>query len=445
MPLLIIEDEYALAAALSTVARRLGAEPTVAASGEAGLDKLSKRPFDLVVLDIGLPDMSGLDVLRKIRATHSDLPVLIITAHGTLENALEAKKLGAADYFLKPLDLPEFQQALRAYLAKTPAPPTPRPPEDSSDTSLMIGAAPAMQRAYAAIAQACGTPAPVLISGPAGSGKSLAAHVIHRNASGHPGPLIRFRADEWTAEQLPAALIGTADSAYNRARHGVLYIEEIAHLPLPVQATLERTLKEEADPASSTRILAGTSRDLLTEVRQGRFREDLFYRLKIIEVALPALTDRTEDIPALAAYFLSRATQGTRELSLSPETLACLKAHLWPGQVRELQNAMQHAATVCTAPLILPRHLPESIARSATPATGHSRLESELDTALARWVDHQLTAAPDHLPTYDHLSGTLESHLLRHLLKHFDHKPTHLATALQMNRATLRRKCKDLE
>jgi DNA-binding NtrC family response regulator len=444
MPLLIIEDEYALAAALSTVARRLGAEPTVAASGQAGLGKLSKRPFDLVVLDIGLPDMSGLDVLRKIRATHSDLPVLIITAHGTLENALEAKKLGAADYFLKPLDLPEFQQALRAYLAKTPAPPTPQPPEASSDTSLMIGAAPAMQRAYATIAQACGTTAPILISGPAGSGKSLAAHVIHRNAMSQSGPLIHFRADEWPSDQLPSALLGSETSAYTKAQHGVLYIEEIAHLPLHAQASLERTLKE-ADPASSARILAGTTRDLLTEVREGRFREDLYYRLKIIEVSIPALTERTEDIPALASYFLSRATQGTRELSLSPETLACLKAHLWPGQVRELQNAMQHAATVCTAPLILPRHLPESIARSDTPATGPSRLESELDTALARWVDHQLTAAPDHLPTYDHLSGTLESHLLRHLLSHFDHKPTHLATALQMNRATLRRKCKDLE
>ena len=444
MHLLIIEDEYALAAALSTVARRLGADPAVAASGQAGLDKLAKRPFDLVVLDIGLPDMSGLEVLRKIRASASTVPVLIITAHGTLENALEAKRLGAADYFLKPLDLAEFQQALRSYLVKTDAPATTRPPVTPTDGSVMIGAAPAMQRTYATIAQACGTTAPILISGPSGSGKSLAARVIHRNSPRGNAPFIRFRADEWTADQLPTALIGPETSAYSRARHGVLFIEEIADLPLPVQASLERTLQE-ADPADAARILAGTATSLLTEVRASRFREDLYYRLKIIEVTLPALIDRAEDIPVLAAFFLGQSAKSDREISLSPEALACLKAHPWPGHVRELQNAMQHAAAVCTAPLILPRHLPESIARPDATATGPNRLETELDTALTRWLDHLLTVPADQLPTYDTLSGTVESLLLRKLLQRFDNRPTHLAAALQMNRATLRRKCKELE
>ena len=184
MNVLIIEDEHALAAALSTVIRRLGAEPAVAASGQSGIDKLAKRGFDLIVLDIGLPDMSGLDVLRRIRASSNETPVLVITAHGTLEIALEARRLGASEYFLKPLDLAEFQQALRAFLNKSEAPSASTPTSEHIQTSVMIGAAPGMQKAYAAIAQACGTDAPVLLTGASGTGKSLAARVIHANRTG---------------------------------------------------------------------------------------------------------------------------------------------------------------------------------------------------------------------------------------------------------------------
>lgn len=440
MNVLIIEDEHALAAALSTLVRRLGAEPSVAASGQSGLDKLTKRSFDLIVLDLGLPDMSGLEVLRRTRGASGGPPVLIITAHGTLENALEAKRLGASDYFLKPLDLAEFQQALRAFVTKAEVSPPPAIPVRQN--AVMIGAAPAMQKAYASIAQACGTDAPVLLTGPSGSGRSLAARVIHANRGTH-SPLVFFRVDEWPEEQLHGALLGGGDAAgqFQNAAGGAMYIEDIATLPLPVQAGLERVM----GTAGAPRVIAATTRDLLAEVREGRFREDLFYRLKIVEISLPPLTQRTEDIPALAAFLLSQAAGASRDLTLAPETLACLKTHPWPGNVRELRNAMQHAAAVCAVPLVLPRHLPETIARSAdSPATARSHLDEALRHALARWLDQKLTARADALPAYDDLAEQVESMMLKELMPRFDNKPTHLAAALRMNRATLRRKCRDI-
>lgn len=444
MNVLIIEDEHALAAALSTIVRRLGAEPSVAASGQSGIDKLGKRSFDLVVLDIGLPDMSGLDVLRRIRSAANSTPVLIITAHGTLDNALEAKRLGASEYFLKPLDLTEIQQALRGFLSKRDAPSNASSPATERQSSVMIGAAPAMQKAYAAIAQACGTSAPVLLSGPSGTGKSLAARVIHTN-QGVTGPFISFRVDEWPPDQLQRELFAEDGNGgqFAKAARGTLYIEDIATLTLPTQANLERAINAAA--ADAPRILAATSRDLLTEVREGRFREDLYYRLKIVEIVLPPLAERTADIPALAAFFLSQSGGPGRELTLSEHALASLKAHAWPGNVRELRNAMQHAATVCTGPLILPRHLPETIARTTdATASTPNHLEAALLHSLSLWLDQKLTAPEDELPAYDDLADQVESMMLKELLPRFDNKPTRLATALRMNRATLRRKCRDM-
>lgn len=440
--LLIVEDEHSLAAALSTVARRLGAEPAVAASGQSGLEKLSRRTFDLIVLDIGLPDMSGLEVLKKARARAPGTPVIIITAHGTLDNALEAKRLGAAEYLLKPLDLAEFQQAVRGFLHKAAAPPQ-KP--DSRPRSIMIGAARSMQRAFAAMAQACGTDAAVLITGPSGAGKSLAARVIQANSERRAAAFERFRPDEWPAHQRDSALLGRdgQPGAFQRAAGGVLFIEEVADLPLPAQAALEQRMH--AGEGSPPRIIAATGRDLLAEVREGRFREDLFYRLKIVEVTLPPLRERTEDIPALASYFLSQAAGEARDLSLSENALAALKSHPWPGNVRELRNAMQHAVAVCSGPLVLPRHLPDAIAshtQSGVDAPSH--LDQALQQSLARWLDQKLTAREEDLPAYDDVAGELEAMMLRALLPRFDNKPTRLAAAMKMNRATLRRKCRDL-
>jgi len=436
---LIIEDEYALAAALSTVVRRLGAEPSVAASGQSGIDKAQRQSFDLVLLDIGLPDMSGLRVLEQIRALPTPPPVLIITAHGTLENALEARRLGAQDYFLKPLNLGEMQAALRGLLqpmeGDQAATNSPAVNLSSREQALMIGAAPGMQRAFAVIAQACAAEAPVLLSGPRGSGKTLAAQVIHRNGARAAGPPVTFRADEWPEAEQESAL----QKAIESARKGTLIIEEISSLSLPLQALLARTLSAQ-EPLP--RVLATTSTALTDLTSAGRFREDLFYQLAVLQVVLPPLSERMEDVAALAAYLAGHAAPG-REISLAPETLACIKAYAWPGNVRELAAAMQHVAAVCTGSFALPRHLPEAVASACqTDPSGH--LDAAMTRALNAWLDQRLTGPETAWPDYDTLLAHVEKQMLTALLLRFDDKPTRLATALNMNRATLRRKLREL-
>lgn len=419
---LIIEDEYSLAAALSSLVRRLGAEPVVAASGQGGLDKACRQRFDAVLLDIGLPDMSGLNVLAELRKQTSPPPVLVITAHGTLDNALEARRLGAHDYFLKPLNLAELQPQLHSLLDL----PREEPAQEASspDPAQMIGSAPAMQRAFATIAQACATQAPVLLTGAPGTGKTLAAQVIAAQ-SGLPQAVYRW--DEWPSGEAEDRL----SRALEQMRGGILLVEQVNTLPMHLQARLSRSLVE-----GGPRLLATSARPLLEAVHEGRFREDLFYQLSILHVALPPLAERTEDIQPLAEALLKRAAP-ERDLPLALETLAILKACAWPGNVRELAHAMQHVAAVCPAPPVLPRHLPDSV-------TASPHLEEALERSIVAWVDHKLTCPPDHLPDYDNLLGEVEKRLLSELLVRFEDKPTRLAGALNMNRATLRRKLRDL-
>ncbi|MCB1279100.1 response regulator [Prosthecobacter sp.] len=407
--ILIIEDEYALAAALSTVVRRLDATPVVAASGQGGIDKLGTQDFALVLLDVGLPDMSGLKVLEKIQSLPMPPPVVIITAHGTLDTALEARRLGAREYFLKPLDLAAVQRTIREVF-------TPAKIESTAETT-MIGFCEAMQQAFAAIAQASGCDTPVLLQGPPGSGKSLAAQVIHRHSARAKEPLVVFRADEWPADAVEDAL----DDAIAKAGSGALVLDEIGTFSKPLQAVLMHRLGD-----LKARIFSTASREL-TEVR-----EDLFYALAVLQVTLPPLAERTGDIPALASSFLG-------DHVLSAEALAALKAHAWSGNVRELKTAMAHAAAVCGGSTILPHHLPAGIVN----ADDANHLEDTMKRSLAAWLDQKTTGEDESMPAYDDLLETVESAMLETLLKRFDGKPTRLAAAMKMNRATLRRKLRE--
>lgn len=430
--ILIIEDDHALAAALAVVVRRLGAEPTVAASGRGGLEKAARQNFDAVLLDIGLPDLSGLKVLEELKARGDASPVLIITAHGTLEHALEARRLGAREYFLKPLQLNDLQGCLRALLkpeAEASAATAATPAAAAGSGSVMLGSAPTMQRAFAVLAQACATREPVLITGPGGAGKTLAAEVIARHSTEAEGRRV-FRWDEWPAQE--------ARAAFQNALHGpgTLLIEEAARLPLPLQADLCTALA-----TGQPRILATTTADLGAKIAAGEFREDLYYQLGVLRMALPPLTERTEDIPALASYLLAQAAPG-RDLALDAPTLALLKGHDWPGNVRELAAALRHAAAVCPGTLVLPHHLPAAVA--STRAAGGAVLEEAVQRALIAWLDQKLTVGSEDAPDYDTLLADVERWMLAELLRRHEGRPTHLATALRMNRATLRKKLREL-
>lgn len=418
--ILIIEDEYALAAALATVVRRLDATPVVAASGQGGIDKLGTQSFALVILDIGLPDISGLKVLEKVQTLPTPPPVLIITAHGTLETALEARRLGAREYFLKPLDLAGVQRTIREVIGTARSTSGPVRLE-----TTMIGASEPMQRAFAVIAQASGCDTPVLLQGPPGSGKSLGAQVIHRHSSRAEKPFITFRADEWPEEKVEAAM----SEAIGKADHGVLFLDEISTWSKPLQAALMHQI---AAGGLKARLFSASSQDLAAKVAEGGFREDLFYSLAVLKVMLPALRERTNDISALAGSL-------TDGLALSAETLAALKGYSWPGNVRELQTALTHAGAVCGGNTILPHHLPAGIV-TVEPS---NHLEEAMRRGLAAWLDQKTTTSDDSMPAYDDLLETVEAAMLDILLKRFEGKPTRLAAAMKMNRATLRRKLRE--
>ncbi len=424
--LLIVEDEHALAAALATVAERMGARVTLAASGKRALAAIRDEAPDVIILDIGLPDMSGLDVLARAFPDGQGipLPVLVVTAHGHLDNALAATRMGVAEYLVKPLDLHAFERSLRGLLESV-APVATQEVVDGPAETTMIGGAPAMQRVFRDIAQACSGLAPVVISGAAGAGKSLAARVIHANGALAGAPLVTVDLAEGGA--LP------------RSWEGTLLLENIDQLPTPAQADLARRM--EAGLPAGARVIGTTRSELYEAVKEGRMREDLYYRLRVLEIRMPPLVERREDIPALAAFFLGKACSD-RSIGFSAEAMDVMATYAWPGNVWELRNAVDYALAVCGGPRIHPQHLPAALTVSSEE--GGDPVTGELRRALRRWIDREFQGEGEPRP-YAELIDDIESVLLAELLGRYENKPTRLAEALKIHRTTLRRKCAKLE
>lgn len=423
--ILIIEDEHALGGALSLAAHRLGHSPTLAASGAAALEKISKQNFEAIVLDIGLPDTSGLEVLKKIRESGSKVPVVIITAHATLDHAITSQKLGIADYLIKPLDLQHFEDVISSLVSKSIL----ITPTEPAATSL-IGAAPGMHRVFLGIARACSGNMPVLIHGPSGSGKTLAARVIHTNSSRSSDPLRRV---ECATIQHPTSL-----QPYLSDTSGTLLLEGIDNLSPALQTILADSLAQ--SPDSLPRLIAtmnGNPRDPATA---NVLRPDVFYAFSALSIEIPPLSERTGDIPALSRFFHGLHSNPSRpSFEISPAALCALQAYSWPGNVRELQHVLEHAWAVSRGEPILPGHLPPHVA-DALRSSGGKIISGELDAVVARWINSQLEITPESSWQYDAFLEEIEASMLRHLLERFENRPTHLASALRMNRATLRQK-----
>lgn len=447
--ILIIEDEHALAAALGTTCQRLGADPILTASGAQARQEFAPGKFALVILDIGLPDINGLQLIDEMPGQK----VLVITAHGNLENAVAARQRGAASYLVKPLDLRQLTATLQQLLAEPRASALVPAAEDPS--ALLIGAAPAMQRVFVEVAHACVTESPVLITGPTGTGKSLTARVIHGNSPRRQGPFVTLTCSSLPENLLESELFGHEKNAFTgattartghveRAAGGTLFLDEIGDITPAVQAKLLRLVEEHTfarvggrdDVTVDLRLITATNRDLRAEVAAGRFREDLFYRLHVLEIEMPALAARVEDLPTLSAFFLGRLAPG-RAVQLAPETTSLLARYHWPGNIRELRNALEHAIAVCAGRTILPQHLPRAICRHVH--SGNVEADA-LEQAVENWVAARMRGGA----TYKEMSAELEARVLRHLLRHFDDKPSVLARVVKLNRATLLKKRKQM-
>jgi DNA-binding NtrC family response regulator len=450
--ILIIEDEDALATALAMVCERIGANATLCASGQLGLEELARTKFSLVILDIGLPDISGWGVLEIVNQSVARPPVLIITAHGSLDNAIASRQLSATDYLVKPLDLRELERTMRDLLAEAASVGS-SPLPKSKVGALLGGASPEMQRVFVTIAQAATTDAPALITGPTGTGKTLAAQVIHANSRRRDGPFVTLVCGSLPEQLLESELFGHEKNAFTgagamrpghleRAVGGTLFLDEIGDIPPVVQAKLLRFVEEKTfnrvggreDLRMDLRLITATHRSLREEVQAGRFREDLYYRLHVLEVELPPLVRRCEDIPVLSAFFLGQISAG-RELALGSNTIRCLANYSWPGNVRELRNALEHAVAVCSGKIIQPHHLPKAVRLVSDSPTN-----AELEGVLQRWA----AAKIQNGASYKQLSAEVESALLKYLMNRFDQKPSVLARVLKMNRATLLKRRRQL-
>lgn len=384
--ILVVDDDPRQRELLGGFAQSLGYGVAEASSAEAALGIIRRTPPDMVLLDVRLPGMSGIDAMPEIRKLDERLPVLLVTAFADLRQAVSAMKCGADDYLAKPVDLDELEAAIADALGRRDEPAA---AEKQGAASLrdrlpagFVCESPAMCRVVQTAAVVAPSSAPILILGPSGAGKEMIAQLIHAWSPRAKGPMVAANCAGLPESLIESELFGHSKGAYTgasearqgffRAAHGgTLFLDEIGELPLHLQPKLLRALESgRITPVGSdvpvevdTRLVAATNRDLGEAVQQGKFRDDLYYRINVVELAVPPLSDRYDDILPLARRFAAEFAGGP--VRLSPQAVQCLLSHRWPGNVRELRNAIQRACLLCRGDVILPEHLPPKIAETA--------------------------------------------------------------------------------
>lgn len=390
---LIIDDEPEIRESLETLLELENYAVVTAPDGKTGLNLLSGRSVDLVLLDLMLPDLSGIDVLERIREQDRETPVVVLTAYGSVENAVAAIKCGANDFLTKPWNndklLLEIDQTItRSRLERENAQLKSQLRQRYSFSNI-IGKSESMQRVFDLVAQVAPSRSTVLIHGESGTGKELIAKAIHANSPRVEKPFVAVNTSSIPVDLIESALFGHVRGAFTSAiasrkgyfelaNRGTLFLDEIGTLGLDTQAKLLRVIQErEFMPVGSNetvhidvRIVAATNDDLANLVEEERFRKDLYYRLNVIEIKLPPLRERGEDIPLLAEHFLNKYSQenqrflegnGRSKLHFAASALQILMDHDWPGNVRELENVVERAVVLATQPEIPAELLPESL------------------------------------------------------------------------------------
>ena len=381
--ILVVDDEASQRELLDGFLRSLGYDVQQADSGEQALEAIQRCLPDMVLLDVRLPGINGIETLAAIRRFAPDLPVSLITAFADLRQAVEAMKGGADDYLSKPVDLDELKTAIADALGLEHDSQTSMPELPGKLPDDFIWESRGMQQLVSMAAVVAPSKAPALITGESGTGKEVIAQLIHTWSPRRDGPLVAANCASLPETLIESELFGHTKGAFTgasekrqgffrAANHGTLFLDEIAELPLHLQPKLLRAVETgQILPVGSdqtidvdTRLIAATNRELETEVAEGRFRDDLYYRINVVELRILPLRERCEDIRPLALKFLKEFAGGP--IRLSPQSMQCLLAYPWPGNVRELRNAMQRACLLCRGDIVLPEHLPPKIAALAS-------------------------------------------------------------------------------
>ncbi len=413
--ILIIDDDDQLRHSFERLLREEGYLAMGAPSGEAGLEIVEKERPDLVILDMRLPGMDGFETFKRIHELDPKLPVIIVTAYGTADTAIEATKMGAYDYLLKPFEIPDMlliiKEAIKAGRFMRSRVQM-DPPSNNFTGEAMVGRSRPMQEVYKAIGRVAPTDATVLIRGESGTGKELVARALYQHSTRANRPFLVINCVAIPETLLESELFGYEKGAFTgavqrkvgkieQADGGTVFLDEIGDMPLKIQAKILRLLQEKSIERLGgrqtipvdVRIIAATNRNLEDAVSEGRFREDLYYRLKVVTIWLPPLRDRAEDIIPLTEYFLSRfsAEMNMVNPGMSKEARQVLLRYNWPGNVRELANTISRA-------LIFNRGAPitaQEISRAVTGRSPHSQKYDEQHNELLRkWARNMLSYGP---------------------------------------------------
>ncbi len=412
--ILVVDDEAGVRASLSGILADEGYLVEAVASGEDALVALQSRRYDLVLLDVWLPGADGLEVLTRIRASDTELPVVVISGHGTIETAVKAVRLGAQDFVEKPLSLEKTLLAVRNALQRGRLETELRELRQKLDERyVMVGEGKALRRLRAEIAQAAPSNGRALIYGENGTGKELVARAIHAQSRRAAGPFVEVNCAAIPEELIESELFGHVRGAFTGALAarkgkfeladgGTLFLDEIGDMSLKTQAKVLRALQEQrVEPVGGAgsvevdvRVIAATNKNLEQEIRAGRFREDLYFRLNVLPFQVPPLRERREDVPRLARHFMEllSAEHGRRPREIAPEVLELLAGLPWPGNVRELRNTVERLVIMAPAGRIELRHLPVSLLEnvpdavtSGAPAEpAHTDTEGTATLAAAR-------------------------------------------------------------
>lgn len=465
--LLIVDDEPAIQHAFR---RALQGEPIQlvhATSAAEAIDAVHREQPDVIVLDVHLPDATGLDTFHQIRALDARLPIILITGHGTTDLAIDAIKDGAYEYLLKPLELEPLRELIRKALRSSRlmrVPATIAQGESPSPAGdVLIGRCPAMQQVYKAIGRVARQGVTVLITGESGTGKELVARAIYQHSDRESKPFLAVNTSALPEPLIESELFGHERGAFTSAdrRHigkfeqcngGTIFLDEVGDMPLLAQAKILRLLQEQRFERlggsetiqTDVRILAATNADLDRLVAEGRFRRDLLFRLNVFTIELPPLRDRGDDLDLLIRHFTHVFSETFEKpiQSIAPDVFEVLRAYPWPGNIRELQSVLKQAVLSAYGPVLLRESLPTSFTASSagTPAPSSPPIGAEpaLEAAWNRFVNERLAAGTENL--YAEALNLMERELLVQVLRATEGNQVQAARILGINRGSLRTK-----
>lgn len=465
---LVVDDEDDVRRIITDALSSAGHAVESAGDGESALELLEDEAFDLAFVDINLPGMSGFNLLERYQRGNGDTAIIIITGRATVANAIEATGRGAYDYVTKPFDLQDLVSLTdrvieRQHIYRQLGDLRERTRAEFQPGVEIVGNSPAMQEVYKLIGRMASSPATVLIEGESGTGKELVAKALHAYSERWQGPFIGVNCSAIPAELLESEMFGHEKGAFTgagdrrigkfeQASAGTLFLDEICDMPSKLQAKLLRVLQEKEFSrvggheilTADCRVLAATNKDVDEEVAAGRFREDLYFRLKVLVVTLPPLRDRPEDIPPLVDFFIERInnTHKFRVNGLSPDALARLVAHQWPGNVRELENYLLRAAALAPNRLLTADDIPLADRARASAVEDNGTL----DEVMSAKVREYLRGLGD-LPVHDlhgRILSVVERPLIEAVLEKTAGNQLQAASMLGINRNTLRKKITEL-